>query len=373
MNGTAELTLLLELSGADLEPDTVQRIRQLLVAHRKTFDWGKFLDLAGRHRLLPLAGRNLIKYGLTYDADLRPLVPYRQVFAGAYLGNRARNTVLHEEYGRVLQALNGAGLPCLVRKGAALDLQVFADLGVRQSSDLDLLVDRADMPRLAELVAALGYAQGKLGADGKVVPYSRRTRVHWVTHLNNSLPFVKVGGTIEVDHFRLDPCHDITQRASAATIPTVDLFERSVALTVGGVAARTLSEIDHLLDLCLHLYKEATTLYYLESGKGLRLRQLVDVATLTSGWPAERWDELVRRAQHYAADAEIYYTLYFTALTCPTAVPARILAALKPTDDAYLDQYGNFDGQAAAWKRPFFERLLRGVDPVGETSTVPRG
>jgi hypothetical protein len=367
-----ELTLLLRLSETELAPETVQAIRRFLNAHRKTLDWGRFLHLAGRHRLLPLSGRNLIKYGLAKDEDDQLLLPYRQVFAGAYLGNRARNLVLHEEYGRVLRALNEAGLPYLVRKGAALDLQVFADLGARQSNDLDLLIDRPEVTRFAKVVEPLGYVQGNLRSNGSVEPYSRRAQLYWATRINNSLPFIKASGTIEVDHFKLDPCHDITQRASAATVPNVDLFERSVPLTIGGVPARTLDAIDHLLDQCLHLYKEATALYYLESGKGLRLRQLADVATLARAWPVARWDDLVSRAQGYAAAAEIYYTLHFTALIFPGSVPNSVLAALRPDDIAYLDQYGNLDGRAAEWKRPFFERLLFEQDLGGATSAVPR-
>lgn len=368
-----ELALLLSLSAAVLASEEAHRIRRILQAHRETLDWGRFLHLAARHRLLPLSGRNLITYGLTVDGERRPLTPYRQVFAGAYLGNRARNCVLHAEYGRVLRALNDSGLPYLVRKGPALDVLAFADLGARQSTDLDLLIDRSELTRFADKVGEVGYAQGKLRPDGTVEPYSRRAQIYWATRLNNSLPYVKAGGTIEVDHFKLDACHALSQRASAALIPNDDLFGRSVAVQIGGVRARTLSDIDHLLDQCLHLYKEATALYFLEGGKGLKLRQLVDVRTLTGGWKPSHWDEFVRRAQAYDAVAEIYYTLYFTAMAYPTAVPARILEVLRPADEAYLDQYGNFDGHPTDWKHPFFERLLLDLPVEGATSVVPRG
>ncbi|MFI6991749.1 nucleotidyltransferase family protein [Nonomuraea wenchangensis] len=356
----------------EMNDHDVSGVRGLLLAHREALDWGRFLDLAARHRLLPLVGRNIILYRLDHDADRKPLTPYRQVFSGAYVGNRVRNQVQHAEYASVLNALNVAGVRYLVRKGPVLDTYGFADLGARQSSDLDLLLDRLDMGAFGAVAEKLGYQQGLLAPDGTVRPYSRRAQVYWKAHLNNSLPFVKYSGSVEVNHFKVDPCHQIAQKGAAVEVTNADLFARSVAKDICGVASRTMSEVDQMLDLCLHLHKEATALYYLESGKGLRLRQLLDIVVLTRAWPEETWNELIELAHACSAATEIYYALHFASLCYPEAIPQRALASVKPKDTAYLEDFGHMEGKPGRWRASFFERLL-GDDQVRTTSSeVPR-
>ncbi|CAM5288600.1 hypothetical protein SALBM311S_09827 [Streptomyces alboniger] len=227
-----ELGLLIQLAAAELDDEQASQARRLLAAHHETLDWGLFLHQAARHRLLPLVGRNLVSHDIAFDGDRNALTPYRQVFAGAYLGNRARNLAQHAEYAVVLGALQEAGVPCLVRKGPVLDTYAFGDLGARQSSDLDLLLERTDMEAFTAVLEDLGYRQGTLTLHGDVRPYSRRARVYWSTQLINSLPFVKYSGTVEVDHFKIDPCHGIAQRTSAARVPNADLFSRAVTRDV---------------------------------------------------------------------------------------------------------------------------------------------
>jgi hypothetical protein len=367
-----ELTLLMRLAVAHMSRDDVAAGRRVLAHHHESLDWGMFLHLAACHRLLPLVGRNLIMHDIAYDDDRRALTPYRQVFAGAYLGNRDRNLVQHAEYARVLRALNEAHIPYLVRKGPVLDTHVFNDLGVRQSSDLDLLVDRRDVEQISALLEPCGYRQGKVHVDGTIQPYSRRAQIHWRTYLNNSLPFVKYAGTIEVDHFKIDLCHEIVQKKSGAAVPTVDLFERARRLDICGVASAAMSEIDQLLDLCLHLYKEATVLYYLDAGKGLRVRQLLDIAACCANWGPRIWDDFRTITESYVAGPEVYFALHYTSLCYPDSVPSAVLAHLRPQETTYLEEYGNLDGRPTRWSGSFISRLLIDGRAVPSRSAVPR-
>jgi hypothetical protein len=373
LKDSPELCLLIQVAAAELDEQRASRARRLLAAHHETLDWGRFLHQAARHRLLPLVGRNLIKYGVIHDDDRRALTPYRQVFAGAYLGNRARNQAQHAEYAVVLRAIQAADVPFLVRKGPVLDTYVFGDLGARQSSDLDVLLDRTGMAAFTAALEAVGYRQGTLTFDGDVRPYSRRAHVYWSTHLINSLPFVKYSGTFEADHFKVDPCHGIAQPTSAARVPNADLFSRAVTRDVCGVPALTLAESDFLLDLCLHLHKEATSPHYRQIGKGLRIRQLLDIAALTSAWLPEQWDELIDLARECTATSEVHYALYFTSRCYPDSVPEQVLKRLQPQDAEYLEQSGGLDQRHGQGDDPFVELMLRDESAGEPSSAVPRG
>ncbi|MDF3139848.1 MULTISPECIES: nucleotidyltransferase family protein [unclassified Streptomyces] len=370
-----ESDLLLALTWLRLLPEQVEACRQHLRDHRERFDWGFFIDQAGRHKVLPLIGHHIARHRLHHSGDGKPLIPHFDTYAAVYQGNRLRNEALGEEFGPVLDDLTASGIPYAVRKGPALAEGLYKDPGLRRMNDLDLLLRRDDVDGVGQVLRAHGYAQGHPTATGTVVePFDRRTRAFWRLHVNNELPFHKPGNRLGVDVFAIDLCLDVFQHRPTSGSAVGDLLARRRSARLFGRQTFTLSLSDQMLDLCAHFHKEATARYYIEAGADLHLLKFLDIALMGDRVSrASGWEDVVRKAYEYQASSVVYFALQHVAWLYPTAVPKDRLAELRPDSTDLLDEYGALDGDTERWQLPFLERLFR-TDRGGlvrGTSVIP--
>lgn len=364
--------LLLALATLRLSPDEVAAVRAL--AGRADLDWGAFLEASARHKMLPLVGRLVDRHRLDRKTADGGAFPYPWVFTTAYLGNRTRNLALADEFGRVFDELNAAGIRFAVRKGFSLGEGEYHDPALRRIADLDVLIDRADAPAAHEVLVRLGYAQGTVAVDGeRIEPFSRQTQVFWRVNLSNQLPYRKPAGRPDVLDFNVDLCHDIFQQRSGISATAAELLDRAVPAVLCGTLAAVPAPDDRLLDLCSHLHKEATSLHFIEDSQDLQLSKFLDLSLVAAQRGPDDWAQFVKRVQELGAEAIAYYALHFTAILFPASIPADVLDVLRPADLAYLDSYGAMDGQTATWQQPFLARLFDVHRHTGAAaSNVPR-
>ncbi|WP_345597077.1 nucleotidyltransferase family protein [Streptomyces marokkonensis] len=371
-----EARLVLYLSRPRMTAQDVQVCRDLLENETAETDWGRLVDFAGRNKILPLVGFNLSRHQLFHKQDGTLDMPYHYLFTSVYLTHRARNRALVDELGRVLSRIESSGSRYAVRKGPVVLHDVYPDLGTRRMTDLDLLVHSDDLEAVRAALLACGYRQGRVSSDGKKVePFARRTQIFWRMNLNNELPYIRLAERDDLTAFTFDLCKDIGNREANGTSRTEALLERATSDEFCGVTGRRLAWDDHLMDLCLHLFKEATTLYYIENQADLQLQKFVDIAgSLPRRSETERWERLVARAEEFEAKAEVYFALSYTEVLFPSTVPAGTLDRLRPQNLEYLDQYGASDGTPVAWNRPFVQRLFSTGrrSEVSVRSKVPR-
>lgn len=365
------------LATARLRPSQVQQesVHHFLQAQGADLDWGRFVDLACRHGLMPLVGRNLAALRLTQTAQGRTLAPYRWLYAYAYEGNRRRNLALADEYGKVLRGLEATGEPYAVRKGPVLTEGVYRDPGLRRMGDLDLLLHPRSLPVLADLAAELGYEQGHLSRNAeRVIPFDRRTQLVWKVSLPNStLPYLKSAGRDDVEAFVIDPCFNIFQPRSGVDVGVEELLSRARASIAFGEHTRVLDPMDQLIDVCVQIHVEATTLMYIDIGKDLLLTKFLDTVELLKALPEERHAALITRVAHLGCRGSVAYALHFADQVYPGEIPPALADAFHTDDPELLESYGTLDGSPQRWKHTFAERLF---DPacrktVTTSSTVP--
>jgi hypothetical protein len=195
------------------------------------------------------------------------------------------------ELREVVEALDAAGLAHVVLKGPVLGGPLYGDPLCRPSSDLDLLVHRADRERVAEV---LGLGVDVTAADatgsGQVSAHLRRGTpldLHW-----------------EVVN---DPA---VRRATG--LDTATLLARRRTVTVSGTEVATLDPVDTVLHLVSHA---------LVSG-GHRLVWYADLDRALRA-PALDLTELSRRAQ----DARLSTGLALLAGRCHTHLGTRAVPA----------------------------------------------
>jgi hypothetical protein len=366
---------LLLLARFDLTGAQRQAVRELLQDRDQPLSWGFFLDQACRHRVLPLAVHNLLRYGLhRHSGDGRMLVSYWWLFDAALSGNRRRNQLLGAEYGRVIRGLVEAGVPHAVRKGPAIAGQLYPDPALRMTRDLDILVTRDDFPELDACLTALGYTQGRAGAGDRIEPFTRRTRVYWEMFLANRLPYVRASGHSGIDWYVIDPAVSIFPTSIVAETDTPAVLARTRQVRLHGERGHVLDWTDWLLDLSMHLYEKAVSRHFIRRRKDACVGQYLDLAALCLAAPSTgSWQQFHQRVDRYRVGAQAFHALYHTRSLYPEAVPAAVLDALRPADTDYLDTYGELDGAPGRWSEPFLTRLFnpRRADEVPGESPVP--
>ncbi|MBI4454479.1 MAG: nucleotidyltransferase family protein [Acidobacteria bacterium] len=148
----------------------------------------------------------------------------------------ARNSLLLKELVVILRALEASGLPCAPLRGAALAERLYGQAIARPMGDLDLLIRKPDLPRIAVILQSLGFREmDRRPGFAQEFSYTRKfykdmhgwiiVEPHWTLAYP---PFT--------DGFDMQP-----------------VWERCVKGRVAGVEIWQLGREDLLLHLCLHI------------------------------------------------------------------------------------------------------------------------
>lgn len=338
--------------------------RAAAILRDPALDWGRFLDLATRHRVMNLVARSVERERL----GLSDAVRYWTLRA-SYLYNRQRNRALLDELAVLLAAFEARGVDVVVRKGTYLAAQVYPDLALRFMVDLDVYVPDREREAFCATMAEYGYQQGMGNATGRVIePLEREEAIFSRLHEAALPPFRRIAGGPYVEVFTIDPSHHLMPPAAHKNVPAADFLTRARREQVCGEPAWVCSPEDTLLDLGVHLYREATSVCSIEMGKDLCLIRFLDIVE----WYRRTRDtvdadQVVALARRYDLGPELYYALHFTDLLYPGVLDPRLLDRLRPDDLAYLEEYGALEGLPGTWKMDFLQRLFDPMHGAGIT------
>lgn len=337
-----------------------------------SLDWGFVVDAAFRHRVAALLGTNLGQAGWFQPEGRQDYV--HDAFQAAYVLNERRNRILLSEAGRLAEALRDIDVDFAVRKGAYLTPAVYKDPGLRPMNDIDLFVERSDVPRVAEMLAESAYTSGVVDASGGVQALSRRQSVFWNMHVSNLPTMHRPSGDPCLPTIAVDVCFDLFLPASGCRLPAEDLLSDAGGVPIGEREVPALRAEHFLLDVAAHLHKESTTLRYIEKRKHQRLLQYVDIAALVSTHPGLDWDITVAIAEKAGAAANVYYGLANAERLFPGTIPATVLKALAQSggvDDDFLRSYGQVDlGHPLKWNATdIAERLFSDEAPLAASQS----
>ena len=367
----AEARLLLCLAKARVGSTEIDQARAIIGDGLR---WGVFLERAARHKVLPLVGRHIAEHGLSRGetGDGTQGIPFAWIYPTVYAGNRERNRALADEAMVVTRALERAGIAYAMRKGLALAETHYRDLGARRINDIDLLVARDNADAADTVLRELGFVQGKLApTNDRIEPFSRATQIFWRTNLTNQLPYVKLGARVDLPVVNIDLCHALFQKNVATGDDTATVLGRATTTALAGGIIRRLEPADEIIDLCAHLYKEATGLMFVEQGIDLQISKFLDVAVAAASLSDREW-RLVTERTSPEQQRVVFYALHHAGVLYPESVPETVLDGLRPENTDYLDVFGGNDGNPITWNVPFPERLFVETVPTeGTVSNVP--
>jgi hypothetical protein len=180
-----EENLLVCLCRLEFSIDNLKEIKSLLTKIR---DWNYFKNLANLHGVSALVCHNLEIHHLLQEIP-EPVVNYLK---NSLMISLSRNTFNTESMVEVLRILRKENIRSVILKGMALENSVYGTAGLRQMSDVDILIDRNECIIARDLLIVNGYVSLPVKSlfHKLILPYSGK-------HLPS---LIKNGTSVEIHH-----------------------------------------------------------------------------------------------------------------------------------------------------------------------------
>ena len=273
-------------------PEIAQAVRDF-----SDSDWQELYGLAVRTRLVPIFYRRFFSFAGGCQEDFKKL----------YLVNLKRNLILEQELKKIILCLRERDIPVIPLKGPALARYLYADLGLRQTSnDLDLLVPYEKIDQAEAILRSSGFIskqEGSLGERPLVLKYAR------ALHLEAKIE--------ALDNYLLDLHWDL--RGVSHDTNLKSFWENAREILLDGFKVSLPKDEDLLL------YLAQCALFNLEF---VRVKYLYDIHTLISKKSLD-WQELVKKAKALGLKGSLYFTLALTKCFFNTAIPFESLKRLR--------------------------------------------
>jgi hypothetical protein len=218
------------LAPANWQEKQEQAIREAFGAG---VDWMEYLRLVDRHRTPALSWAALRRVPELVIPE--PVKKELQRRSDACHMQAVRDSL---KLAKVLKGFHSAGIPAMIMKGPILSLELYGDVGLRQSKDLDLAVSLEDISKAQACLESMGWS-----LDASWFPLSPRQWENFLRH-EYDLHFVHPhGGCLLELHWRARwELRDQTKARWAGSIPGV----------WQGCLYKAMNPIDQVLYLCSH-------------------------------------------------------------------------------------------------------------------------
>lgn len=289
--------------------------------------WREVANAALGEGLCPLV------YWYTAKSGLLPKLPAD--VASTLSAGYSRALIINRELSAALRAMVAAlaaeRIDVIALKGVALARRFYPQAALRPVTDIDLLVHRHDLRRIAAVLAKLDYRP------------RRASHVWWNldAELDGDMSFGRADGLKVEMHWELThrPAYRVGLAAKA-------VWRRAGMMDLDGRAVRYLGASDELRFLCVH----ATADHRVDRA-GVRLIWLVDIAALIASLPREwNWEAFTGETCALGLATPVAVALAacqaYLGLELPEAVlDALIAAAREPRErqtwhSAQLDLFG---------------------------------
>ena len=234
-------------------------------------------------------------------------------------------------------SLQSQKTPLILLKGAAYCYAGFEKLEGRLFSDIDILVEKKELPEVEKCLEREGWLSTHLS------PYDQHYYRQWM----HEIPPLKHG----LRQTELDVHHAILPETSRFPSPPSLLFENRILLS-GDSHVYRLDDVDLILHSASHLFFDG------EFKHGLRdledIRSLLNTFVDSSG----QWEKLLARAKELGLSNPGYYALMFCKLWLGSEVPDTVLTEMRLA--AGIGRIKN------VWMKSLFQQALKPIHPSCE-------
>jgi hypothetical protein len=311
-----EERLLVACARCTLSPDQHQELETLVGNRRgRALRWDQVWHKAQWYNLTPL-----VYHHLSQLENRRCIpAPTMDKFKAAYRDNTVMNLFFQAELRKVVEALDGRGVPVILLKGLALSEIVYEKSALRPMTDLDLLVPEELVACAQETVHQLGYSP--IGIVEQQLDTEQNHR---------HLPALQRPGTPAMVEIH----RHIVRRDSALYFDIRGFWERSREVSIGEVRTRILAPEDLLIHLSLNYFLDRR-FHSLAA-----LRQLCDVAESVKHYQHQiQWPALLDNAREYGVEGSVTSVLYQAKVLLGAPVPDDLLQPSQVTEDREVARF----------------------------------
>jgi len=292
----------------------------------------------------------------------------REVEMGLYAiydFQQRRTLKLQEFIVELSENLKKSGVPHAFLKGAVLVNSIYP-VGCRISNDIDILVNTDDLTKLNQVLTGIGYIQGDYQkADHSIRP---ATRVEIMNHRMNygeTYPYCKLNNSSALPNVEVDLNFSLDWKAKGGGEKVFNFLQSAESYeTRDGSSIYSLKKEYFLIHLCVHLYKEAAVLNWVEWQRDLGLYKFVDIYSFLTDMNDELDYEMLKHiTRENGLEKECFYALEFTRqLFEPLNTDKAFLdfiQAIKPENTAFLDQIIDpKTNRLLLWNSSFLSRVF---------------
>ncbi len=296
---TREFSFLLDCVRSHFQPE-------IPLSNVPSLDWRKLVNLSERHGVGHFFWQ-AIRERNDVPSDIRDEVQQRTV------EEACQNLSLSAELSRLLRLFAEQAIEVVSLKGPALALSLYGNEALRSSSDLDLLVRTRDVLRAKRLLEGFGYHMQSV-VPSRADDACLRRRDRQISFSAHQDPDQANNSWIDL-HWRLLPGY------FPASFDEHQVWEDLREMSVGGIAAPTLSPEHQLMFLCAHGTKHLWQ----------RLGWICDVAALLRVEPNLDWKLVFSQARETDTSRMVVLGLLLASELLGVVLPPE--ASEYTTDD----------------------------------------
>ena len=281
-------------------------------------DWRYFLDEVKKEGLSSLVYKALGTIAGFFDRT--PGFVHGELKNTYYCTARI-NILFLEALEELSARLRQENIPAIIIKGLLLLELVYADLGARAMSDIDIVVKKQDVSGVSAVLEKMGYRCAMKVDDGLLSGCFTE---------HNSLLFVPRKDTPVYFHILWHYINSPVNGKKAAQKIDMDLiWKESEEVRVGNAVLRTFSAHHQLIYLCAHAMRHAYR----------PMTLLCDIREfLRANKNRIDWDRTAAEATRYGLNKQLYYGLYLAKEVIGADVTDEILIKLKPEKRGFLER-----------------------------------
>ena len=214
-------------------PTELEQLNELILLVK---DWDYLINTIIDRGIAPLLYKKLPL--LTNSSKIPEFVKTK--LQQTYYKTFSRSAFLYEHFKRIAEVFREQKIPVIGLKGIYLSEWLYQDIGMRQFSDIDLLVKEEDAEKSLCILEGLGYKIEESIHFSKFV--ESQCEIYQYT------PRIKNGVSIEI-HIK------IHSRYENYNVEVSELWRNAIPANVNGIKIYALGNNDLLIHLCLHLDK----------------------------------------------------------------------------------------------------------------------
>ena len=222
-----------------------------------------------------------------------------------YYHTVAFNLKLINDLISLLHLRHQENIQVVLLQGIALLREIYEDIGLRPTTDIDVWVLEKDFPLLVGILVDQGYRQDPLYPTtfrkGSTI-LDFRTHILWADRLK---------------------CRELLLSTSQESV-----HNNTRMVNFENTQVRFLNEYDQVLYLMLHALKHRVE----------RLVWLADIKLLVKGWKKADWEALIQRARKLGQERPIYYALFLLIELFSFHLPVQARPLFEKVKLGYLEK-----------------------------------